>query len=244
MSQTHCSPASRRRTTGSRAHWSWLSGYRISRVELIPKGVVVGLFAATPPGAPDRDRLNRVWSELSSRQDYRQFTVTGDGAQLLGATPDDALVIQPPLVQVRSSARLGAQNAADEAQVAVKTVARHMGWAQFFNLGIKHVYHFAAPGNDAHAFLLQRLLRLEPESHANLERGGAFWAGLKYGATASDNSAYTVSIEPFLADNQFVFVDLDAQYAGPVDPDRIMEKAGEVSDYAIHSLRPYLEAAS
>ncbi len=213
-------------------------------MELIPKALVVGLFAATPPGVPDRDRLNRVWAELSGRQDYRQFTVTGDGAQFVGASSDDAVVIQPPLLQVRSSARLGAQNAADEAQVAIKTVAKHMGWAQFFNLGIKHVYHATAPNNDARSFVLQQLLHADPSAHGVLERGGSFWGGVKYGAPAPDNSSYTIVIEPLLANNQFLFLDLDAQFPGPVDPDRITDKAGEAHDYAVNALRQYLEAAS
>jgi len=123
-------------------------------VELIPKALVVGLFAATQPGAPDRDRITRIWSDLSARQEYRHLNVTGEGAQFVGASGDDALIIQPPLIQVRSTARLGVQNAADEAQTAIKTVARHLGYAQFFNLGVKHVFHVPAPGNDARSFVM------------------------------------------------------------------------------------------
>lgn len=213
-------------------------------MELIPKALVVGVFAATPPGVPDRERLNRVWGELSARQDYRQFTITGDGAQFAGASADDALVIQPPLVQVRSSARLGAQNAADEAQVAIKAVAKHMGWTQFFNLGIKHVFNATAPNNDARTFVMQQLLHADESAHGVLERGGMFWGGVKYGAAAADNTAYTVLVEPLIADNQYLFIDLDAQFPGPIDPDRITDKAADVHDYAMHALRQYLEAPS
>lgn len=215
-----------------------------STVELIPRALVLGVFAATPPGVPDRERLNRVWGELSARQDYRQFTVTGDGAQFAGASADDALVIQPPLIQVRSTARLGAQNAADEGQVAIKTVARHMGWAQFFNLGIKHVFTVNAPNNDARGFALRHLLHADESAYGVLERGADFWGGLKFGANGADGTAYTVVVEPLIADNQLLFIDLDAQFPGPVDPDRITDKAAEAFDYATNALRQYLETSS
>jgi hypothetical protein len=213
-------------------------------VELIPKVLVVGLFAATQSGPPDRDRINRIWNELSSRQDYRQLSFAGDGAQLMGASADDALVIQPPLVQFRSTARTGFQNAADEAEVAMKTVARHLGYGQFFNLGIKHVYHATAPEKDARAFLLNQLVGGGSSDLSNLERGGGLWAGVKYGVDAPDGSVYTVVIEPLLADNQYIFIDLDAQLPGPADPDVIRERAAEAEDYADRTIRQYLEGAT
>lgn len=210
-------------------------------MELIPKVLVVGLFAATPPGAPDRDRLNRLWAEISSREDYRQFSVTGEGAQFVGASADDALLIQPPLVQFRSSARLGLQNAAEEAQFAIRTAARHLAWTQFFNLGIKQVYNAPAPNNDARSFVLQRLVHLEETALNPLERGGTFWAGVKFGAPAIDNSSYTVVIEPLLKDNQMLFIDLDIQVPGPIDPEKITERANEASEYASNNIRQYLD---
>jgi len=214
-------------------------------VELIPKGLVVGLFAGTPPGAPDRERLNRVWAELSGRQEYRQFSLTGEGATFVGVTADDALVIQPPLVQFRSGARLGAANAADEARVAIKAVAKHMGWndSQFFNLGIKHVYNAPPPNGHARQFMLDQLLHLDTDRHGGLERGGDFWAGLKYGAPAPDGSTYIVTIEPLLKDDEFLFIDVDAAFPGPANPDRIVEKASEAHEYANQAVRQYLEAA-
>lgn len=212
-------------------------------MELIPKALVVGLFAATQPGPPDRDRVNRVWAELSGRQEYRQLNFTGDGAQLLGTTADDALLIQPPLIQVRSTARMGLQNAADEAEVALKTVARHLGLAQFFNLGIKHVYHGPAPDRDARTFVLRRLLAKEDDELGALERGDRFWAGLKYGAAAPDGSTYILVIEPLLSDNEFLFLDLDAQFPGPADLDRVRDRAREAAEYADGAVRQYLERA-
>jgi hypothetical protein len=212
-------------------------------VELIPKALIVGLFAATQPGPLDRERVNRIWGELSGRQDYRQFNLTGDAAQLIGASPDDALLIQLPLIQVRSTARVGLQSAADEAEVAMKTVAKHLGIAQFFNLGLKHVYQATVPDNDAQTFVLNRLLGKGDDELGPLQRGGRFWAGLKYGAEAADGSSYTLAIEPFLADNRYLFVDLDSQFPGQADPDTIRERAAEAEDYAERTIKQYLEGA-
>lgn len=212
-------------------------------MELIPKALVVGLFAATQPGAPDREKLNRVWTDLSSRQEYRHLNFTGEGAQFLGATPDDALVIQPPLIQVRSTARLGLHNAADEAQTAIKTVARLLGYGQFFNLGVKHVFHVPAPGNDARAFVMNRLLSRDPVELGQLERGGDLWAGVKYGVSAPDGSAYVVVIEPVIADNQLMFIDLDSQFPGEADLDRIDDRVMEAGDYATRTIGQYLDEA-
>lgn len=216
----------------------------IAPVELIPKALIIGLFTPMQPGSLDRERVNRIWNEISARHDYRQFNITPDAAQFLGASADDALVLQPPLVQIRSSARLGLQNAADEAGVALKAVAKHLSITQFFNLGIKHVYHSPAPDKDALSFVLRRLLGKEEGGDLGaLERGGRFWAGLKYGADAPDESSYTLVIEPFLADNQYLFIDLDAQFPGPVDLDRVTERAREAEDYADQAMRQYLEGA-
>jgi hypothetical protein len=213
-------------------------------VELIPKAFVAGVLAAAQPGAPEREKINRIWNELSARQDYRQLNVTADGAQLVGATPDDALLIQLPLIQVRSAARMGVQNAADEAAVALRAVAKHLGLDQFFNLGIKHVYSSPAPDRDARAFVFNRLLgKQDDPSLGGLERGGRFWAGLKYGAEAADGSVFVLVIEPLLADNEHLFIDLDSQFPGPADLDRVRERASEAEEYADHAMRQYLESA-
>lgn len=212
-------------------------------MELIPKALIVGVFAATQPGPPDRERVNRIWSELSARHDYRQLSHTGESVQFMGIGPDDALIIQPPLVQVRSTAKMGVQNAADEAQVAIKTVARHLGYTQFFNLGIKHVFHAPAPNANAEEFVMRQLLGRDPADLGELERGVGVWGGLKYRMAAPDQSVYTLVIEPFVADNQFLFVDLDAQFPGAADTDRIQERAREAEEYADRAIRQYLEVA-
>jgi hypothetical protein len=215
---------------------------RSGAVDLIPKVFVAGLFAAAQPGPADREKINRIWTELSTRQDYRQLSFTGDGAQLVGTSGDDALLVQLPLVQYRSTARLGLQNAADEAEVALKTVAKHLSIAQFYNLGIKHVYHAPVPTKEARAFILRNLLGKDADDLASLQRGGGIWGGVKYGTPSADGSLYALIIEPLLADDRFIFIDLDAQFPGPADPDRVRDRARDVEDYASRVVLGYLDS--
>src|SRR5438876_1184822 len=122
-------------------------------MELIPKALVVGVLAAlqpTPGQAVTPEKLNRIWAEVAPRHGYRQLQLAPDGsaAQFFGATPADGATVQLPLIQVRTSINLGVANAADEAQDILKAIGNHLGIGQFFNLGIKHVFHGSVADND------------------------------------------------------------------------------------------------
>lgn len=214
-------------------------------MEFIPRALVVGLFAATQPGAAPvtEEKINRIWSEVAPRQAYRQLQMApdGSGAQFVGKTPSDGATIQLPLIQVRSNIETTAANSADEAQVTIRSIAKHLGLAQFFNLGIKLVYHAPVLTNDARGFLLNNVLRKGSDELGMLERGGPFWAGVKYGAAAADNSHYTLAIEPWLADDKFLFIDLDVQYPGAITIDDIADRAGEAAEYLSGPVKEYLD---
>jgi hypothetical protein len=215
-------------------------------VEIIPKALVVGVLAALAPGAADLEKVNRIWMQLSRRMGYRQMQMNpaGEGATFLGASPDDALLIQPPLLQFRSPAPMGFATAADDAQVSLKTAAEQLGATQFASLGIRHVAHVPAPNNDARGFLQHQLLKMNSDEVGGLERGGQSWSGLKYWAEAADaSSTYQLSIEPLIADPKFLFVDLDAQFAGPAELERLQDRAGEAARYVTETVRAYLEGA-
>jgi hypothetical protein len=217
-------------------------------VEFIPKALVVGVFAAvqqgpTPPVT--EDKLNRIWAEVAPRQGYRQLQLTpdGSGAQFLGATIEEGVTIQLPLIQVRSTISTTAQQVAGEIQTTFRTIAKHLGLAQFFNLGIKHVYHLPIRTNDARGFVLQKLLRKAEDEVGMLERGGPLWAGLKYGAAGADGSQFVLVIEPWLADERFLILDLDAQFPGAVSIEAIKERAAEAGEYLGHAVKEYLDSA-
>jgi hypothetical protein len=217
-------------------------------VDFIPKGLVVGVFAAVQPSpapAVTEEKLNRIWADVAPRQGYRQLQLApdGSGAQFLGGSPDEGVVIQLPLIQVRGLIKTTAQNAADEAQATLKTIAKHLGLAQFFNLGIKHIYHVPIPTNDARGFVLQRLLRKSEDEIGVLERGGTFWTGVKVGLGAPDNSQFVLVVEPWLADDRFLLLDLDAQFPGVFSLDVVKDRAREAEEFLSGPVREYLDRA-
>lgn len=217
-------------------------------MEFIPKALVVGVFAAVQPSATPvvtQEKLNRIWAEVAPRQGYRQLQLApdGSGAQFLGNSADDGTTIQLPLIQVRSTITTTAEKAVDEVQTTLKVIAKHLGLAQFFNLGVKHIYHAPISTNDARGFVLRNVLRKGEEDVGGLERGGSFWAGLKFGAGAPDNSQFILTVEPWLADDKFVFLDLDAQFPGVITLDQVKDMAKDAENYFSGPVRAYLDSA-
>lgn len=209
---------------------------------------MVGVYAAvqaSPSPAITEEKLNRIWSEVAPRQRYRQLHLAGDGsgAQFLGATADDGVTIQLPLIQVRATITTSAAQVAGEVQTTLRTISKHLGVAQFFNLGVKYVYHAPIATNDARGFVLQRLLRKSEGDVGMLERGGPFWGGLKFGASGPDGSQFILIIEPWLADDRFLYIDLDSQFPGAISIDDIKERAAEAEEYLGHAVREYLDNA-
>lgn len=217
-------------------------------MELLPKAMVVGVFAAVQPGPSPvvtPEKINRIWAELAPRQGYRQLQLAPDGAgaQFFGSTGDDGAAIQLPLLQVRTSIATTSANAADEAQFALKAMANHLNLTQFYTLGIRQWYHAPVANNDARDFVLRRVLNKEEEDLVALERGGGLWGAAKFGALAPDGSQYTISIEPFHADNRFIYVDVDAQIPGPASLENVRDRAAEAAEYASRSVKEYLDRA-
>jgi hypothetical protein len=217
-------------------------------MELIPKALVVGIFAAVQPSPSalvTTDKLNRIWAEVAPRHGYRQLQLAPDGsaAQFLGATPDDSATIQLPLLQVRSSIGMGAANAADAAQDVLRSMANHIGISQFFNLGIKHILYGSLGSNDARGFVMTQLLKKSEADLEGLQRGGTIWSGLKYGIGGVDGAQYTLVVEPLLADNKYVYIDLDAQFPGAVSLDAVKDRAREAEQFATGAVKEYLDNA-
>jgi hypothetical protein len=136
---------------------------------------------------------------------------------------------------------MGIMNAADDAQVCLRTVGEHLGVSQFGNLGIKLVYHAPAPDNDAVAYVKTNLMGKSEDDLAMLSRGGAFWTGIKCGIGAPDESRYTLVIEPFVTDPKYLFIELDCQYPGEFEIEKIADRVGDAERYATETVAPYLE---
>jgi hypothetical protein len=216
-------------------------------MDLIPKALVIGGFVPpVPPGQEQltAERVNRIWAEVAPAHGFTQLQMAPDhsAAQFLGATPDDGVSIQPPLIQVRSTIRTTASEAAADAQAIFRTVARLIGAAQIFNLGIRHVYQGRVPNNDGRGFVLHRVLSRTEEDLADLEAGAeGMWGGVKYLIPHAEGH-YELKIEPFQADEmRSLFIDLDAQYQGPASVDSIANRADDAHQYLTGSVNRYLD---
>jgi hypothetical protein len=217
-------------------------------MDMVPKYSIFGVI--TPPlgmpggpKAPTPEVLNRIWSEIGPQYGYRRLQLSADGtaAQIVGGTDEDGVNIQPPLLQVLGNIKMTAQHSADQAYAILKVVAKHLGLTQFFNLGIKYVFHAPTPGKDGRAFVLHQLLGKDEAGVAGLQRGGDLWVGVKYAASDAEGSAFTLMVEPLIADNTFLFLDLDAQFPGPVSLDDLKERAQDAERYMKQTVSSYLD---
>jgi hypothetical protein len=217
-------------------------------VDLIPKFFVAGLFTPPPdvPGGAQVtiEKINHIWSEITPRYGYRQFQMAPDGAsaQFLGASQEEAVVIQPPLLQVRDPIHLAASKSAEKAEDILKVVARHLGVTQFFNLAVRHIAWAPAPDHDARAFLLNRLSGKTEDDLGELVGGGEIWTGQKFVVDQEGSHRYTLILEPLQADASFIFIDLDAQFPGPLTSlDSVADRAEDANTYLTHAVSRYLD---
>lgn len=238
------------------AQGSRLSSYT-PRVELIPRAVIAGLFAQGQlvgtgpanivlPGAGPvitREVVNRIWSDVVKQYPYQslQLDPTGTGGAFIGASgPEDAVILQPPLIQVRDVVGVaGIDGAARKAAFVFQTVAHHLGGAQPLNLGVKLVYNAPAPGQSSVDFLLSELIKGADDLTA-LAGGMTFEASVKLVLRGSDVQ-YTLLVEPLHADVSQLFLDVDAQFAGPVDVQRIADRFTQVEAFVRTQVRSFLE---
>ena len=215
-------------------------------MQLIPKQLVVGLFTPTGlPGTADQltpDKINRAWAELASRHGYTQLQLAPDGtaANFLGATPEDGITIQPPLLQFRTSVRTTVEQAGDSAQDALKALTRQLGASSFQQLGVKVIIWAVAPDNDAAGFVLHRVFARSEDELAILSGAGSLMTGAKF-IVRDAASVHTVLVEPLLRDPKFLFLEVDAQFAGAADLDRIVTRVKDVDVFLTRTVAGFLE---
>jgi hypothetical protein len=219
-------------------------------MNLIPRALVVGVFIPPPGVVPGvkpvtSDVVNRIWSEVTGSYPYRHLEIAPDGsaAHFLGASADEQVAIQGPLLQVRDVIGLDAKHSAEKAETILKVIARQLGVAQFFNMGIKHVYHAPVANNDARAFVLQGILGKTDADLGELQLGGDAIAGVKYVLPGPDRQ-YTLRIEPLLGDLRNLFIDLDAQFPGDATLDDVTTRAKDAERYMTQAVSAYLDKHS
>jgi len=219
-------------------------------MELQAQEFVAGLFTP-PPGVPGGvdvtpTKLNLIWAEVTPHYGYRQlqFAPDGTGAVFVGSREGQQVAIQPPLIQVRDRIELTAGQSAEKAEAILKIIARHLAVTQFFNLGIRLVYHAPVPDNDARGFLMRGVLQRSEDDLAELRAGDALWGGVKIGTGNPQTHMYSLFLEPVHRDHRFIYIDLDAQFPGPATLDSVTTRAKDVDQYLTHAVNSFLDRAS
>jgi hypothetical protein len=214
-------------------------------MEMLPKALIAGVLAPTVGMSGghelNAERISRIWTEIGPKYGYRALEQTPDGsaARLKGISDEDSVVIQPPILQVREVIQLTTDLSAEKAQDILKVIARLLGVSEFFNMGIRLIYHAPVPSSDGRDFVLHRVIRKNESELGALQTGGPFWAGVKY-VSNFGSGQYTLLIEPLLRDEKFLFLDLDMQLEGPANLDSLKLKAQEAETYMTQAVNEYL----
>lgn len=224
-------------------------------MELIPKALVAGMFVqgqivSTGPasivlqqvGAPvTRDSINRIWSDVVKDYPYQslQFEPAGAGAAFVGTGPDEAVVIQPPLVQVRDPISLSVRQSAEKAAFVFGSVVHHIGGAPPSNLGVKLIYHAPAPNRGSVEFLLSEMVGGHDDVQ-HLAGTMEYQASVKYVLKSAEVS-YTLWLEPLYSNLEFIFIDLDAQFPGVADVTQVAERVTAVATFMSTRVKTFLD---
>jgi hypothetical protein len=188
-------------------------------MDLAPKSSVLALVinpTTLPPPAYDPATLHDAYRAVSALRPYRSFNIMpgNAGAQIMN-DPEDALVIQPLLVQLQiriGSDGVAAEDAKRQLIDVVSTATSSLGMESFLQCAIKVVAHGDAPEGDARGWLRDRF----PENARASRLGPDFFeAGLRYRKIV-ENREEVLSVEPFVRDNAFVFVDYDVARVFPI----------------------------
>jgi hypothetical protein len=187
-------------------------------LEILYQQIVLGLFpqpTQIPPQPFDKEALQRAFLDLTGDYTYQQFVFTPNGgAQVLGATPDDGITIEPGLIQVRTPVAMTKELAATKVTTVLASVCKRMDIQAFVSGGMKVIAHAPIPTGYEHAqqFVGEKLMH--SEAHP-AELGPKYFAGgVKY--RSIDNEARreeNLLIEPLIRDPVFLFIDYDVQRA-------------------------------
>lgn len=226
-------------------------------MQLIPQAAVVGLiqsafpdtglpiFPVQPHQTTNRDTINRVWADVvQSYPNYQslQFDPSGKGAAFIGESgPDDLVLLRPPLFQVRSPVGdNGVPTLAKKAAFILKIALHYFSGPPPINLGVKLIYSCPAPGNDAKAFIRTELIKGDEDYAALSGSQNDLIVGVMVVAPNKE-CTHTLNIQPLRTDNNLLYVDLDTQFVGQVEEQKIEERVLAANDFLTTHVNSFLD---
>src|SRR5437867_667943 len=186
-------------------------------LELLYRHLVVGVvpqLTQIPPKPFPQETLQRVFLDLTHEHAYQQFGFLPDGGAQLVADPDDTVLIQPMLIQVRTPVSMTKELASEKVVSILRAIAKRLELQAFVNGGTKVIVHAAIPPpQDARDFVATRLMRADEQL---AELGPNYFAGgAKYRSIVDGRREDNLLVEPFIRDTSFLFIDYDIQRAEP-----------------------------
>lgn len=187
---------------------------------------MVPLPTQVPPAPFAQADLQRLYTEITRDYPYSQFQLLpgGAGATIMN-TPGDLVLVQPGLVQVQAVIDLTPEGVREKATTILTRVFDRMRLQHFINCGIKIVCHATTPGDDAKAFVSERLMRGAEQAD---ELGPDFFCGGVKFRRIREGCEENLLIEPFVHDNKLIFTDYDIGRTPTVQP---FSDVGEVSGW-------------
>jgi hypothetical protein len=175
-----------------------------------------------PPPAFDTDDLQRIFSEVIRSYPYQsfEFMYGARGAQFNNG-PEDSVEIRPALFQVQAKMDgpdlLTAPMAESKAVRILKVASERLKVETFLQCAIQVVASVDAPGEDAKAFVAERLMH--DGDQANELGPDYFGAGVRFRSIMADGTGEnSLSIEPFLQDNTLVYLDHQIAHVAAKQP--------------------------
>lgn len=227
---------------------------------MIPKTAVAGMMLGqqigTMPGGSvfqpvganlSRDVINRIWADVVKSYPYQslQFGQSGHGGMFIGSSPDDVVLLQPHLIQMRlffGDRIQSMSQVADQIQAVMSSAMFYIGGAPPINLGVKLIYNCPSPGGDSVSFLRTEFIKGD-EDLRTLAGSMALQAGIKL-VMANDSYYYTLLVEPLQVNKSDLYIDLDAQFAGIVDLSRLKDRVMQTDEFMTKQVRNLLDRRS
>ena len=195
-------------------------------MEPLFKSLVVGLVPQprqVPPAPFEKEELQRVFFDVNRVRPYSQFAFlpADSGAQMNNGL-EDRILITPGLLQVVIPVSLTSERAREASADVLRAIVERLKLEQYIQCGIKVVAHAAAPGErpDARAFVAEQLMiggDRAAELGPDFFGGGVKFRRIIEGRHVGEGGEANLLIEPFVADNQYIWIDYDIQRIGGFD---------------------------
>lgn len=179
---------------------------------LLYRTLVLGLVPQPqiPTPSLSREDLQRAFFDVTRGHPYQQLAFAGEGATFLNS-PEDLVVVQPGLIQVRTPVTTKERSRGKVIEIA-SAVTERIRMRTFVQCGINVVATLPLPGGtDAREFMATLM-----GSHDRAPRLGAdfFDAGIKYRAIRAevpDPSEQVLLVEPFVQSWTDLWLSYDVQ---------------------------------